>query len=78
MITFTGSSLTLNCSGLGWHDTVKASYSVDGGEWNTLNPNAIREVEIVRGLKHGAHTLRLKIGDNTAKNTFKIGGFMIH
>ena len=78
VITFTGSSLTLNCSGLGWHDTVKASYSVDGGEWNTLNPNAIREVEIVRGLKHGAHTLRLKIGDNTAKNTFKIGGFMIH
>ncbi|MBQ9963947.1 MAG: hypothetical protein IJP14_02375 [Clostridia bacterium] len=75
--TFTGTDLHFNCTGLPWGDVARASYSVDGGEWVTLQPCMIRAVPIVKGLSQGTHTIRFKSGYSDAGTPFSIAALMV-
>ncbi len=76
-VTFTGTDLHFNCSGLPWGDVVRASYSVDGGEWVTLSPCMIRAVPIVKNLAKGTHTIRFKCGQADSGSPFTIAALMV-
>lgn len=76
-LTFTGTGLTFDCSGLPFGEITRASVSVDGGEWQSLQPRMIRAVPIVTGLNKGVHTLRFRCGTVSENSAFRIMALMV-
>lgn len=76
-VTFTGTALHFHCNGVQWTGENRASYSVDGGEWQPLNRCYIRAVPIVTGLSQGTHTVRFKCGTGIVSEDFAITALMV-